>query len=75
MAFLNKLALVLLIIGGLNWGSIALFSFNFVTWLSFGMPIIESIIYLLVAVSAVWCITLLFRDDEEISDTHSHSHA
>ena len=60
----DKIALVLLIIGGLNWGLVGIFSFDLVAWLFGGTgAILSRIIYTLVAVSAIWCITLLFRND------------
>lgn len=52
MAFINKLAQILLIIGGLNWGLVGLFDFNLVTAL-FGTSVITSIIYILVGLSAI----------------------
>lgn len=61
---LDKIALVLVIIGGLNWGSIGLFQFDVVAWLCGGQAaIVSRIIYTLVALSALWCISLLFRND------------
>lgn len=62
---LDKIALVLVIIGGINWGSIGLFQFDIVGWLFGGQAaIISRIIYTLVALAAVWCISLLFRENE-----------
>ncbi|MEG0547077.1 MAG: DUF378 domain-containing protein [Oscillospiraceae bacterium] len=64
---LDKIALVLLVIGGLNWGSIGLFQFDIVGWLFGGQAaIISRIIYSIVALSAVWCISLLFRENEMV---------
>ena len=61
---LDKLALTLAIIGGLNWGSIGLFRFDIVAWLFGGQTaIISRIVYTLVALAAIWCITLMFRED------------
>ena len=61
--FLDKLALILAVIGGLNWGSIGLFRFDLVAFLFGGSDsLISRIIYILVGVAAVWCISLLFRD-------------
>ncbi len=61
--FLDKIALILAIIGGLNWGSIGLFRFDLVAFLFGGSDsLISRIIYILVGVAAVWCISLLFRD-------------
>ncbi|HIY20439.1 MAG TPA: DUF378 domain-containing protein [Candidatus Flavonifractor merdigallinarum] len=61
--FLDKIALILAIIGGLNWGSIGLFRFDLVAFLFGGSDsLISRIIYILVGVAALWCISLLFRD-------------
>ena len=61
--FLDKIALILAIIGGLNWGSIGLFRFDLVAFLFGGSDsLISRIIYILVGVAAIWCISLLFRD-------------
>ena len=60
---LDKIALVLAIIGGLNWGSIGLFRFDIVAALSGGQTsMVSRIIYALVGLAALWCISLLFRD-------------
>ena len=64
--FMDKIALVLVIIGALNWGSIGLFSFDLVAWISGGQTaVLARIIYTLVALAGVWCISLLFRPTEE----------
>ncbi len=58
----DKIALALLIIGGLNWGLVGIFSFDLVAWLFGGTTaLLSRVVYVLVALSAVWCITLLFR--------------
>lgn len=60
---LDKLSLILLIIGGLNWGSVGIFQFDIVAWICGGQTgIVSRIVYTLVALSAIWCISLLFRD-------------
>ncbi len=65
----DKIALLLVIIGGLNWGSIGIFSFDIVAWIFGGQAAIGSrIVYVLVALAAIWCITLLFRDRDEVRD-------
>lgn len=60
---LDKICLVLAIIGCLNWGLVGLFEFDLVAW-AFGGPtaIISRIIYTVIALAGIWCITLLFRD-------------
>lgn len=69
---LDRIALVLLIIGGINWGSIGLFRFDIVAWLFGGQDaIISRIIYTIVGLSALWCLSLLFRPANEVlSDTN-----
>lgn len=52
MNFINKLSLILVIIGGLNWGLIGLFNFNLVTWL-FGTSVFTPIVYILVGLAAL----------------------
>lgn len=57
---MDKIALILLIIGGLNWGSVGIFQFDIVAWICGGQTgIVSRIIYTLVALSAIWCISLL----------------
>ena len=66
MMLIDKIALVIAIIGALNWGSVGLFSFDAVAWLSGGATtILARIIYVLVAIAGLWCISMLFREDEE----------
>ena len=60
---LDKIALTLLIIGVLNWGSVGIFQFDLVGFIGGGQTgIISRIIYILVGLAAIWCISLLFRD-------------
>ena len=64
---LDRLALVLLIIGGINWGSLGIFRFDIVAWLFGGQAaLISRIIYTLVGLSALWCISLLFRKENDV---------
>lgn len=68
---LDKIALILTIIGGINWGLIGIFQFDLVAWIFGGQnAIVSRIIYTLVALAAVWCISLLFstRVDEKIEE-------
>lgn len=63
---LDKICLILAIIGGLNWGSIGLFGFDFVAWIFGGQDaLLSRIIFTVVGLAAVWCISLLFRSDTE----------
>ena len=63
---LDRIALILTIVGALNWGSIGLFKFDIVAWLGGGQDaLVSRIIYTVVALAGVWCISLLFRAREE----------
>ena len=65
---LNKIALVLVIIGALNWGLIGIFSFDLVAWLFGGQTaIISRIGYTLVGLAGIWCISLLFKDSDAVA--------
>jgi uncharacterized membrane protein YuzA (DUF378 family) len=72
--FLDKLALALAIIGGLNWGSIGLFNFDLVAFICGGSGTwLARIIYVVVGLAALWCLTLLFRP--EYDSGHRQQHA
>lgn len=71
---LDRLALSLLIIGGINWGSIGLFQFDIVAWIFGGQgALVSRIIYTVVGLCALWCISLLFRDRVEVTSTEHHN--
>ena len=62
MKIVNNIALILSIIGGINWGFIGLFQFDLVAWICGGQDAVFSrIIYSLVGLAAIWCISLLFN--------------
>ncbi len=59
---MDTLALLLSIIGGLNWGLIGIFQFDLVAWLFGGQSsVVSRIVYTVVGLAALWCISLLFR--------------
>ena len=62
---IDKLALLLVIIGALNWGLVGLFGIDAVVW-AFGSSgaIISRVVYTLVALGGIWSVTMLFRDSE-----------
>lgn len=71
---LDKICLVLTIIGAINWGSVGLFQFDIVAALFGGSAsIIARIIYTVIALAGIWCISLLFRKDER-NDEHIVTH-
>ena len=64
---LDRIALILVIVGALNWGSIGLFRFDIVSWICGGQgSVLARIIYTVVALAGIWCVSLLFRDREEV---------
>lgn len=69
MSVLSRIALALLIIGGLNWGLIGFFQFDLVATLFGGQDaLLSRVVYGLVGISALICIGLLFKPSEEIDD-------
>lgn len=61
---MDTIALILSIIGSINWGLVSLFQFDLVAWLFGGQDAVFSrIIYGLVGLAGLWCITLLFRNN------------
>lgn len=54
--WLDILTLILVIVGGLNWGLVGLFNFNLVDWLFGSWAIVERIVYVLVGLSALYMI-------------------
>ncbi|WP_304583820.1 DUF378 domain-containing protein [Acutalibacter muris] len=72
---IDRIALALTVIGGVNWGLVGVFRFDLVAWICGGQTaIISRIIYTLVGISALWCLALLFRDwdsEKDMSVAHS----
>ena len=60
---LDRIALILVVLGALNWGSIGLFQFDAVAWIFGGQgAIVSRVLYTLVALAGIWCVSLLFRE-------------
>lgn len=60
MKVIDTIALILVIIGAINWGLIGIFNFNLVDAIFGAMSVISRIIYILVGISGLWAIKLLF---------------
>lgn len=61
---MDTLALILSIIGSLNWGLVGIFRFDLVAWLFGGQASLFSrIVYTVVGLAGLWCISFLFRKD------------
>ena len=59
---MDTIALILSIIGSLNWGLVGIFKFDLVAWIFGGQDaVVSRIIYALVGLAGLWCISLLFR--------------
>ncbi|MCL2014134.1 MAG: DUF378 domain-containing protein [Oscillospiraceae bacterium] len=62
---LDKLALTLIIIGALIWGGVGLFQFDIIAWMFGGSAaVVSRVIYVLVALAGLYCISLFFRRNE-----------
>lgn len=60
---IDRISLILTIVGGLNWLLVGLFQFDLVAFIGGGQAaIISRIIYTVVGIAALWCISLLFRE-------------
>lgn len=71
---LDRASLVLTIIGGINWLLVGLFQFDLVAYICGGQSaIISRVVYAVVGVAALWCISLLFRErqDEDTEAAHA----
>ena len=66
---LDRLSLIFIIIGALNWASVGIFRFDCIAWLFGGSgATISRIIYTLVGLAGIWCISLLFRRRHNVLD-------
>ncbi len=68
-SIIDKICLVLVVVGSINWGLVGIFQFDLVAWLFGGTDaIISRIIYTVIALAGIWCISLLFRDNGRIHE-------
>ena len=66
---MDTLALILSIIGSLNWGLVGIFQFDLVAWLFGGQDmIISRILYTVIGLAGLWCVSLLFRRFRRMGD-------
>lgn len=73
MNVIDRIALTLAVIGALNWGSIGLFAFDFVSWLSGGAGTpLARIIFTLVGIAGLWCVSLIFRPEHNYERQRQH---
>ena len=63
---MDTVSLILVIIGAINWGLVGLAKFDLVAWIFGGQTaVVSRIIYALVGLAGLWCITLLFRNNSK----------
>lgn len=68
---MDKIALVIAIVGGINWGSIGIFGFDIVAALFGGSgSMLSRIVYTVVGLAALWCISLLWRPAQDEDRQH-----
>ncbi len=66
---MDRIALILVIVGAVNWGSVGLFQFDLVSWIFGGQDaLVSRIIYTVIALAGLWCVSLLFRSREAIEE-------
>ena len=67
MRVINIISYILVIVGAINWGSIGLFAFDLVAWIGGGQDaLLSRIIYTVVGIAGLWCISLLFRERDDM---------
>lgn len=66
---MDKTALVLTILGAINWGSIGIFNVDLIGWIFGGQSsTVSRVIFTIVGLAGIWCISLLFRDRSKVED-------
>ena len=66
---MDTIALILSIIGSINWGLVGLFQFDLVAWIFGGQSaVLSRIIYAVIGLAGLWCISLLFRKNRPCVD-------
>lgn len=64
---MDTIAQILSIVGCLNWGLVGIFQFDLVAWLFGGSDsLISRIIYTVIGLAGLWCISFLFRRDHQV---------
>ena len=69
---MDNTALTIAIIGAINWGLVGIFTFDLVAWI-FGSStaVLSRIVYTLIALAGVWCVTMLFKENDELTESHA----
>ena len=67
MDWISKIILILVVIGGLNWGLVGAFNFDLVAFLFGPMSVLSRIVYILVGLASVWVLFSSFYPTKELS--------
>ncbi|MCH3973107.1 MAG: DUF378 domain-containing protein [Oscillospiraceae bacterium] len=71
---IDKIALILIVIGGLNWGLVGFFKFDLVAWICGGSgTMFARIIYAVIGIAALWAISILFKKITTEADIEHHA--
>lgn len=65
---MDILALILSIVGCINWALVGIFSFDLVAWLFGGGSVVSRILYVVIGLAGVWCISFFFRKSKLCSE-------
>ena len=66
MNLMDRIALILTIVGGVNWGLVGIFQFDLVAWLCGGQSaLLARVLYTIIAICALWCLALVFKGQED----------
>lgn len=69
---MDRIALFLIIIGALNWGSVGIFGLDVVSYLFGTNSSVSRVIFTIVGLAGIWCISLLFREREVADRGREH---
>jgi len=70
---LDKLALALVVLGAIVWGGIGIFGIDVISWMFGGAgAVVSRVIYTLIALAGIWCISLFFRRNEVVEGESHH---
>ena len=68
---MDKLSLILIIIGAINWGIIGLFGFDVIGTVFGGqLALVSRIIFTIVGLAGLWAITMLFKNEHTVTGAH-----
>ena len=66
---LDRTSLVITILGAINWLLVGLFQFDLVAYICGGQAaVVSRVIYTIVGIAGLWCISLLFRERQSVRE-------